>query len=125
MAPVKPLFDKGKEGAKSMQRALLIALLVIPFIACAGSSNGGKEHAKTLRFDGAVRHVFIEGGGWLIQADSKQLYQPVKLDQDFQKDGLRVRVVAKTAPDMASTLMMGQIIRIQKIERIEKPTGAN
>ena len=47
------------------------------------------------------------------------LYDPISgLSKDFQRDGLRVRIVARERKDMASVHMAGPLVEIVSIRRL-------
>ena len=61
---------------------------------------------------GTVDYTQLEGGCWLIKADNGKTYQPVGgLDEQYQKDGLRVFVVFRRADNMAG-FCPGQIVNL-------------
>ena len=67
---------------------------------------------------GTIRHVDIEGGGWLIREDGGKSYQPQNLSDEFKKDGLRVRAKVQRVKDAVGVLQAGEIVRIIRIEKI-------
>ena len=69
-----------------------------------------------LQADGTVRFDPIEGGCWLIQT-SEALYQPIRLDEEFRQDGLRVRFEADILEDVAG-FCPGTIVELESIEAI-------
>lgn len=68
---------------------------------------------------GTVRFQEMEGGFWGIVADDGGKYDPLKLDEKFQKEGLRVRFKAIPDPDIMSTHMWGKIVKLTQIEKIQ------
>lgn len=68
---------------------------------------------------GTMRYQEMEGGFWGIVADDGGKYDPLKLDEKFQKEGLRVRFKAMPEPDMMSTHMWGTIVNLRQIEKIK------
>ena len=71
-----------------------------------------------LEFTGTVRWRELEGGFYAIDADDGRKFEPLNLSRDFRVDGLRVRVIAKPRPDMASIRMYGTLIEIVRISRL-------
>jgi heat shock protein HslJ len=71
-----------------------------------------------LEFTGTVRWRELEGGFYAIDADDGRKFEPLNLSRDFRVDGLRVRVIAKPRPDMASIRMYGTPIEIVRISRL-------
>jgi len=67
---------------------------------------------------GTIRHLDIEGGGWVIAEDGGKSYQPQNLSDDFKKDDLRVRAKVQRVKDAVGILQAGEIVRIIQIEKI-------
>lgn len=67
-----------------------------------------------LQIEGKVTYMEIEGGFWAIES-ADETYEPTNLPEEFQKDGLKVRVYANVAEEKASIRMVGPIIHIEKI----------
>jgi hypothetical protein len=67
---------------------------------------------------GTIRHLDIEGGGWVIAEDGGKSYQPQDLSDGFKKDGLRVRAKVRRVKDAVGVLQAGEIVRIIQIEKI-------
>ena len=96
---------------------LLFVLAVVIAPDCQTKSKDG----GTINVTGTVTHFDLEGGFWAIKGDDGKTYDPSAgsgLPAEFQKEGLRVRMEAKTRPDMASFHMVGIIVEIKKIERL-------
>ena len=96
-----------------MLRALPLAVLVL----ASGCSLVGPD-ASAIAFDGSVTYVTIEGGAWVLAGDDGVTYQPLNLPESFVEEGLRVRVEAEARDDLASFLMVGPIVEIERIERL-------
>lgn len=102
-----------------MKKTLLMVLMIVPLLACAGTedpNSPGEDYGK-LRFDGTVKHVDLEGGGWIIERPTGKRYEPVNLPEKYKQDGLEVHVVARPRRDMGTILMMGEIIEVLEIKR--------
>lgn len=67
---------------------------------------------------GTIRHLDIEGGGWVIREDGGKSYQPQNLSDEFKKDGLRVRAKVQRVKDAVGILQAGEIVRIIQMEKI-------
>jgi hypothetical protein len=87
---------------------LLVALTITALVGC------GRWEA--ISGTGTVKFVDLEGGFYGIVGDDNKQYEPMNLEQTYQKDGLRVRFQAKIRQDMASIHMWGTIIEITRIE---------
>jgi hypothetical protein len=68
---------------------------------------------------GTVRFFGIEGGFWAVRGDDNVTYDPRDgLPKDFQKDGLRVHLVARELRDVAGIHMAGPIVEVVSIRRL-------
>ncbi len=67
---------------------------------------------------GVVSFVEVEGGCWKIVHDNTS-YEPVHLDPDYRIDGLRVEFSARLAPDLGSFCMVGTLVEITSIGRLD------
>ena len=74
---------------------------------------------NTISATGTIRYQDIEGGFWGIIGDDGIKYDPMELDSQFQKEGLRVSFKASPETDMMSTHMWGTIINLSHIEIIK------
>ena len=93
-------------------------LSALALSACSASQLPNDASDADLQFDGAVAYTDLEGGAWVIQADEGTTYEPVNLAAEDREEGLRVRVWADVREEMASTLMVGPIIEIRRLERL-------
>jgi hypothetical protein len=74
--------------------------------------------AGSVCVDATVRHFDLEGGFWAFRGDDSVTYDPAGgVPSDFQRDGLRVYLVAKERPDMASIHMVGRVVDIVSIQK--------
>ena len=71
--------------------------------------------ADTITIIGMVVHKNLEGGFFAIDGDDGSKYNPIGLPEDFQKNGLKVKVVARLKTDAMSIHMYGSIIEIVDI----------
>jgi len=100
-----------------MRRILCLAFVLLAVIAPDCQTKN--KDSGTIQVNGTVTHYDLEGGFWAIKGDDGKVYDPVGgLPTEFQKDGLRVRLVAVPRPDMASFHMVGALVEIKKIERL-------
>lgn len=102
-----------------MRALLSILFLVLPLSGCSLLWPDGGDH--DLRFDGTVTFVTIEGGAWVIEADDGTVYEPINLEEEYEEEGLRVRVWADRRDDLGSYLMVGPIIEIERIRVLGDP----
>ena len=70
-----------------------------------------------MRINGTVRYFNLEGGFWAVRGDDGVTYDPIAgLAPAFQRENLRVTIVAKIRSDMAGIHMVGPIVEILSIE---------
>ena len=67
---------------------------------------------------GTVRYIDLEGGFFGLIADTGQRYDPVKLPEEYKKDGLRVSFQVKQRKATVGFHMWGTIVEIIKIEKL-------
>lgn len=73
------------------------------------------DHSSIMTIVGKVVHKNLEGGFFAIDGEDGKKYNPIGLPQDFQKDGLKVKVKARLMPDAMSIHMYGAIIQVLDI----------
>ena len=83
-------------------------------LALAGCGRG-----EAVSGTGTVKYIELEGSFYGIVGDDGQQYDPMNLDQTYQKDGLRIHFQAKIRQDITSIHMWGTIIEITKIEKLK------
>jgi hypothetical protein len=99
-------------------------LLTSPMTGSARAESLGDPPAKekpdpaAFTIVGTIRHLDLEGGGWVIVADGGKSYQPQNLADEFKKDGLRVSAKLQRMKDAVGILQAGEIVRIVQIEKI-------
>jgi hypothetical protein len=74
------------------------------------------ESQAIIRAKGRIVYQDLEGGFWGIEADDGRKFDPIALDEEFHKDGLRVVFEALPDTDRMSTRMWGTLVVLQKIE---------
>ena len=97
-----------------MRHALASLTLLASLTGCSllGSDEGD------LAFDGIVTYTTLEGGAWLLESEAGDKYEPTNLPEEFEEEGLRVRVEAEVREDLGSYIMVGTVIEIEEIERL-------
>ena len=110
-----------------MFRALRVVCLLAALTACTIEPIGESGGEAAIRGDqpvdvdvrGTVRWVDLEGGFWAIRGDDQVTYDPRGgVPADFQHDGLRVHLRARTLRDAMSIRMVGPIVEIVELRRI-------
>ena len=69
---------------------------------------------------GTIRFMDFEGGFYGIVADDGQRYDPGRLEEVFQQDGLRVRFVVREMKGVMSVRMWGRLVELIRIEATEE-----
>ena len=68
---------------------------------------------------GTVHYLDFEGGFYGIVADDGSRYDPGRLEEEFQEDGLRVRFEIKILTGVMSTRMWGSPVELVALARLE------
>lgn len=85
----------------------------------AAARQKGDTVNADVNVDGAVHHFEIEGGFWAIRGDDGKNYDPKDgVPAQFQKEGLRVHLRARTIPDAMSFHQVGPIVEIVDIRAL-------
>ena len=96
----------------------LLLLLLVAIAACRNPTE--PSDPNTVKVNGTVRFVTLEGGFWSVRGDDNVTYDPRNgLPPAFQVEGLRVRLEARKLTDIASIHMAGPVIDIITIVKIQ------
>ena len=106
----------------------ILGLLTLGVAGCASSESGGwvqptpvSNAEPTMRLDGTVRHLDVEGGVWVIRDAKGTNYEPTNLPETFRTEGMSVEAEGHRRDDLASIHMVGPLI---DLVRIRKRTSA-
>jgi hypothetical protein len=100
----------------AVSRPHVLALILVAGFACA-SPTAPEPPDGAVRINGTVRYFNLEGGFWAVRGDDGVTYDPIAgLAPAFQRENLRVTIVAKIRSDMAGIHMVGPIVEILSIE---------
>jgi ABC-type glycerol-3-phosphate transport system substrate-binding protein len=95
-------------------RTLLIAATILS-AACA-SPTAPQVPPGAIQVSGTVRYFTLEGGFWAVRGDDGVTYDPMNgLTPEFQRENLRVTLVAKVRNDMGGIHMVGPIVEVLSI----------
>jgi hypothetical protein len=95
-------------------RTLLIAVSILA-AACA-SPTAPQIPEGAIQVSGTVRYFPLEGGFWAVRGDDGVTYDPMNgLEPAFQRDNMRVILVAKVRTDMGGIHMVGPIVEVLSI----------
>src|SRR2546428_755980 len=111
-----------------MSRLLFTILHGQVLAACLGGvlSVGALSERKpaatldVLEVRGTVVYFNLEGGFYAIRGDDRVIYDPIFLPAGFRRDGPRVVARLRIRRDMADTHMVGPIVEVLQIYRIEE-----
>jgi hypothetical protein len=87
-------------------------VLLLAVSGCSMLSAGDKD------LTGKIEKIQVDCGGWGLQTDD-ELYELVNLPNKYQEDGLRVRAEAKRRNDLNSCTMVGPIVEVLHVERLD------
>lgn len=98
-------------------RVLVAFLIAISFLSAACSSPTAPEvPSGAIQIAGTVRYFTLEGGFWAVQGDDGVAYDPMNgLAPAFQRENLKVTLVAKVRNDMSGFHMVGPIVEVLSI----------
>jgi len=94
-------------------RLALFLLLLLPL------SCGLFDQDDFVTDKGTVKFITSEGEAYVIQGDHGKTYEPINLPADCERDGLRIFFRGKVLRDRLSVIMVGPIIEILSITKLE------
>ncbi len=89
---------------------LISAMFLVGLSACSTTSA---EDDSDL-YVGQIEEIDFECGGWGLRT-TDTFYELVNLPEDYQTDGLNVRIMAKERDDLVSCNMAGPIIEVIQV----------
>ena len=96
-------------------RTLLMAGAL--FSGACGSPTAPQVPPGAIQVSGTVRYFTLEGGFWAVRGDDGVTYDPMNgLASEFQRENLRVTLVAKVRTDMGGIHMVGPIVEVISIQ---------
>jgi hypothetical protein len=114
------IMDEDLDEDDVASRFIAIVAAVLLTASCASSTAPTQAvPAGAIRVTGSVSHYSIEGGFWAVRGDDGVTYDPMNgLSSEFQREGLRVELVAKVRHDLAGFHMAGPIVEIISIRAL-------
>ena len=101
-------------GMSLIRSWLLVALVV--HSGCA-SPTAPSIPDGAIRVNGTVQRFDLEGGFWAVRGDDGVVYDPLNgLAPAFQRDNLRVVLVAVVRPDVGGIHMVGPVVEVLSID---------
>ncbi len=98
---------------------ILLILLFLFVSACASSRVDDRpREVGIVEEEGRVVYVDLEGGFYGITTDGGARFLPLRLDPEYQRDGLRVRFRGRVQEQALTIQMWGTPIAIEGISRL-------
>ena len=98
-----------------MVQTALIAISV--FAAGCSSPTAPGLPAGAIQVSGTVRYMALEGGFWAVRGDDGVTYDPMDgLAPAYQRENLRVTLVARVRNDVGGIHMVGPIVEVISIQ---------
>ena len=98
-------------------RAIFLGAAVLIATCACNSPTTPELPAGAIRVNGTVQYFNLEGGFWAVRGDDGVTYDPIAgLSPAFQRENLRVTIVAKIQTAMGGIHMVGPIVEILSIE---------
>ena len=99
----------------AFMRTLLIATSVL--VSACASPAAPELPPGAIRVNGTVRSFTLEGGFWAVRGDDGVTYDPMNgLASEFQRENLRITMIAKVRTDMGGIHMVGPIVEVISIQ---------
>ena len=93
-----------------------VILVIFLFASCA-SPAAPTVPDGAIRVNGTVQYFTLEGGFWAIRGEDGVTYDPMNgLAPGFQREDLRVTLVAKVRNDLGGVHMVGPIVEVISIQ---------
>lgn len=97
-------------------RRLLLALALALCGACS-SPTAPDVPPGAVRIDGTVQYFNLEGGFWAVRGEDGVTYDPIAgLAPAFQRENLRVTLIARIRTDMGGIHMVGPLVEVLSIQ---------
>ena len=98
-------------------RSLLLVLMVLQGISACGSPTAPELPAGAVRVNGTVHYFNLEGGFWAVRGEDGVTYDPIAgLAPAFQRENLRVTMIARIRTDMGGIHMVGPLVEVLSME---------
>ena len=98
----------------------LVGLIVLVSAGCGSPTSPDAPHSLppgAMRVTGTVHFFTLEGGFWAVRGDDGVTYDPMSgLSSAFQRENLRVSMVARVRTDMGGVHMVGPIVEVISID---------
>jgi hypothetical protein len=102
------------------RRMPAVQIFIIAALICTGacaSPPAPQAPPGTIHVNGTVRYFTLEGGFWAVRGDDGVTYDPMNgLASEFQRENMRVTLVAKVRNDIGGIHMVGPIVEVLSIQ---------
>jgi ABC-type glycerol-3-phosphate transport system substrate-binding protein len=103
---------------KNMLMRTLLLAITIASAGCSASPTAPELPTGAIQIHGTVRYYTFEGGFWAVQGEDGVTYDPMNgLAPAFQRENLKVTLVAKVRNDMGGFHMVGPIVEVLSIQQ--------
>jgi hypothetical protein len=130
MCLLKPKIIAKHKWIIHMSKCPLILILLLIVVSCGfqtittyGSANSPSvasepSDGQLIDIVGTVVYNDLEGGFWGVITDAGVQYEPMVLQDEFKKNGLKIRFSGVAIKDAGSIYMWGTPIEIRQIVRV-------
>jgi hypothetical protein len=109
---------KNAEQVWPMRRPVALYIFALLTFACSTPTLPDPPPGA-IRVTGTVHFYTLEGGFWAVQGDDRVIYDPLNgLPLAFQRENLRVVMIATARNDLAGVHMVGPIVEVLQIQRL-------
>ncbi|MFN0098656.1 MAG: hypothetical protein ACKVS7_08270, partial [Gemmatimonadaceae bacterium] len=98
-----------------------LALGLVLSLGCTEDPNSAldprpeaRKPVDALDANATVRFSPLEGGCWLLEIGDERV-EPVGMPEKYRVDGLRIYVVVRRAPNLATRCMMGPVVTLDVV----------
>lgn len=95
---------------------ILLMLVVLAVVSCASPTQPAVPDGA-IKVNGTVQYFNLEGGFWAVRGEDGITYDPMNgLEPSFQRENLRVTLVARIRNDMGGVHMIGPVVEVISIQ---------
>ena len=113
------------QPTRSMWSSVVMMAAAVLLVSCSGSTAWFVQNpepdvdAPTVRLQGTVEYIDVEGGLFVIRGTDGTIYNPINLPESFQSEGKPIEADIRRRVDLLSAEMVGPTIEILRIR--ERP----
>ncbi len=106
-----------------MVRILFAVSVFISFAiiyqGCSSQSQVREPEFEGTVITGTITYIDLEGGFFGIVGDDGNKYDPLNLEPEYQKDGLRIKVGISVRKNVMTVRMWGTPVQINQIRMLD------